>query len=558
VASVEDQPPSTVAERDPGGGAARSWRAAAAPIADFLRDDLVALVILIGAFILRWFLAGTQSYWLDELYSVAIYGVWNDSALEAVRNLANSSVHPPLYQFILYQWMDWLGDSEVVTRNLSNLYVTAAGLFLYLLTRDAFSRLIAAWSTVLYSVMYTTMFFGLETRSYGQTIFLVTLSSYLVLRIMHAGMERGWRSSLATPSGAFLVLANTALLLTHYYNVFFLIAQGLCAVAFVLILIPRAKWLTGLGAVTAGYTLPIALFAAIWGRIFIDTYGRRAGEYAVEGGSDLVGPIEVLNSSVVEPNLLGPGPVLVLGAIITAAMFARTAVVLKRSETSGPEKRSAFTTLYLGSWLVLPVAITHVVFTSLGVARYSDRYFLFSTIPLAPIVILTIDETWRLGKSVSQRLRRIPNAALIGVTSAIIVATAILPGSHAAATSDKADWNGTAEAVAGIVEADPDSSYTIYETSFRTTPVLDYYLAQYSESIRVDGTIRRAEERRGHNYAFERNDETIRQHDYLIVVFTHHSTEHFPIALEALGRLFQVHHSHLDSNGRGYIVFRVR
>ena len=43
-----------------------------------------------------------ELYWLDELYSVAIYGIWNPGVGAAVERLANTSVHPPLYQAILY------------------------------------------------------------------------------------------------------------------------------------------------------------------------------------------------------------------------------------------------------------------------------------------------------------------------------------------------------------------------------------------------------------------------------------------------------------------------
>lgn len=514
------------------------------------------MVILVSAFVARWLLADVNSYWLDELYSVSIYGIWNDSAMAALDHLANTSVHPPLYQFILYNWMDWLGDSEVATRTLSNAYVTLAGLFLYLLTRDAFSRVIAIWTTATFSLMYTTMFFGLETRSYAQTIMLATLSSYLLLRMMRAGAVRGWRSTLFSPSGTAFVLANTALLLTHYYNVFFLIAQGLCVAAFIFLQLPRGKWMVGLGTVTLMYGLPGALFTAAWGRAFVDAYRRRAGEYAVEGGSDLISPVDMLNQSVVGQNITAPRVVLISGGILTASILVAALAKLTGRKSLNGERMSGYTTSYLFAWLILPVAAAYAAFSLFGVARYSDRYFLFSTIPLAPVIVVVIGETWRIGRSLNSRMRRIPFTSLVGLTSLIVIATTIVPGTYSAATSDKTDWRGTAQDIVGVVESNQDASYILFETSFRPIPVLDYYLARYSDSLHVDGTIRIAEERRGGSFAFEEQGDVIGQHDYMIVAFTHHSTRHFPVALETLSQQYEIYHRHLDAGGRGYIVFQ--
>jgi hypothetical protein len=160
-------------------------------IGGWLRAEALLVAVLAGSFLGRWVLAGWNSYWLDELYSVAFYGTWNATAVDVVRNLAENSVHPPLYQFILYHWMNVFGDSEVATRSLSNLYVTLATLVLYLLLRDVFSRRVALSSAVAFSLMYLPFYYALEARSYAQTMLLVTLSSYLLLRLMRTGMANG-------------------------------------------------------------------------------------------------------------------------------------------------------------------------------------------------------------------------------------------------------------------------------------------------------------------------------------------------------------------------------
>jgi len=49
-----------------------------------LRHEILIIAVLAGSFLARWLVADRNSYWLDELYSVAIYGIWNPSAGAAV------------------------------------------------------------------------------------------------------------------------------------------------------------------------------------------------------------------------------------------------------------------------------------------------------------------------------------------------------------------------------------------------------------------------------------------------------------------------------------------
>jgi hypothetical protein len=63
-----------------------------------LRRHNAIVVFLSAIFIARLFLADWNSYWSDELLSVAVYGVWNDDLVAMVSHLADNSIHPPLYQ----------------------------------------------------------------------------------------------------------------------------------------------------------------------------------------------------------------------------------------------------------------------------------------------------------------------------------------------------------------------------------------------------------------------------------------------------------------------------
>jgi uncharacterized membrane protein len=358
------------------------------------QETLLIIAVLAGSFLARWLVADRNSYWLDELYSVATYGIWNPSAGAAVEQLANTSVHPPLYQAILYIWIDLFGDTERSSRSLSNLYITLATLFLYLLVRDTLSRRVALWSAVTFALMYSPMYFGLETRSYAQTIFLATLSSYALVRLMRVGADRGWRRALLSPTAALLYAANVALLLTHYFNAFFYVAQGVIAGIFVLCALPQRRWLAGLGAVAAMYAVQGATFALAWGDVLLRTYRRRAGSFSVEE-EGLQTPWDLLKTTVT-PNIDPPWPIWVIALVVAAVVVARAGRELLGSRELTSDRQGAWTVLYLFGWLVLPLVVLVLAFLITGTARYNARYVLYAMPALAPLVVLTIGEAARL------------------------------------------------------------------------------------------------------------------------------------------------------------------
>jgi 4-amino-4-deoxy-L-arabinose transferase-like glycosyltransferase len=523
-----------------------------------LGQKTLIIAVLAGSFLARWLLADRNSYWLDELYSVAIYGIWNPSAGAAVEQLANTSVHPPLYQAILYVWMDVFGDTERASRSLSNLYITLATLFLYLLVRDMLTHRVALWSAVTFALMYSPMHFALETRSYAQTIFLATLSSYALVRLMRVGAERGWRRALFSTTAALLYGANVALLLTHYFNAFFYVAQGIMAGIFVLCALPRRRWLAGLGAVAATYAVQGATFALAWGHVLLGTYRKSADSYSVEQ-EGLQTPWDLLKMTVT-PNIDPPWPIWVIALLVVAVVVARAGrrVLSGRELTS--DRQAAWTVLYLFGWLVLPLIVLVLAFLITGTARYSARYVLYAMPALAPLVVLTIGEAARLVGAGWRRLRGrdLNVAALTDLALIIVIVTLVIPGSlRGVSWTPSDDFRGTAQRIVATIESDPGSSYALYDTTFRNISVLDYYLARYSDEVRVDGIIRVGQERVDQGFAFESGRTEIEQHDFLIVAFIHHRSTGFPNALRRLTERYPVHFRQVDGKGKGLIIFRI-
>jgi hypothetical protein len=515
--------------------------------------DPVLVTVLAASFLTRWLIADRSSYWLDEMYSVVDYGIANSSVTAAVNHLATESIHPPLYQFILYEWMELFGDTERATRSLSNLYITLATLFLYLLMRAAFTRRLALASAIVFALMYAPMYYALETRSYAQTMFLVTLSSYALLRIMHAGVARGWEQALRLPAAALFMVANVALLLTHYYNAFVWVAQGILAGVFVLRERPIRTWAVGLGTVAMLYAIQAVIFALIWGRVLVAGLSRRAGDFPTDEGVE--SPLQLLDSiAAMNFYFIVPVGVVQWGGLATLAAMALWAVIaLTRRRGPLAERQQAWVVGYLLGWLLLPLFVVYFAFLLSGVARYSDRYWLYIVPPLAPLLVLAVHHGVRLAGRVWRPLGTTAVAAATAIATAAIL---ILPGTVEAAGPRWSDHRGVAETIVDVIEADPGSTYVVYDAAFRETSVLDYYLSRFSDDIRVTATIRLREERR-HHYSFVRTADKIEASDFLIVSFAHRSIEHYPNSMERLIETYDLQYRLIDSRGRGVVVFAV-
>lgn len=519
------------------------------------RGEEPVLVFLGSMFVARWFLAPWNSYWLDELLSVNVYGHWHPTAFESLRALADASVHPPLYQFTLYHWISLFGDSEQATRSLSNLYITLGSLFVYLLVRDAFSRRLAFLSVIGFALMYTPTYYALETRSYAQTMFLVALSSYLLFRILHAYREAPrWRTPQVVVPLVLFAGANTAAIMTHYYNLFWLAAQGVFVVVYLLREGGRSSWRRSLGVIVAGFVTPLVLFLGTWGSIFVRQLREDSGGYEIETDSPEMSPWELLSDLVISRNLRAGVVVAWILGLLVLGVVLRSAVNAVRSVGTPRSRDRAWTILYLAVWLVLPLAITYFAFSLLEVERYRDRYFVYCVVPLAPLLIIAADQGVA---AVASRARRLPATLMSTTLSAALIVLLILPLGRDAATERKHDWRGNVERIIDIIEEDEDNSYIVWEASNRRRPMTDFYFERLGSSGRPYGTMPRHEERRGEYQILDEGKEAIAGHDRLILLFAHNRVDHFPNALDELEDRYKVRHRQLDRRGRGFIVFDV-
>lgn len=520
---------------------------AAGKFSQFLERHRWGLVVVAVGLASRIFVAGSESYWNDEILSVYMYGSRHGSLGEALSKLANNSVHPPLYQAVLWFWMQLFGTSEVATRTLSSIFVGLGTFFFYLLLVPTFSRLTASLAALAFTLSFSAMTYGLEARSYAFTLFLATSSSFLLFQILlNRARRRGWK--LWSPWLA-VFLVNSGLLLTHYYNVFFIIGQALFVVS--LVWHHRSSIGNLLKLMSFSVLAPALFFSLLWLPTLLRQYSSRFSKYGNEGLPSR-NPFEVFKGSLVGVNFSSG---LLATVVLLAVAVAVVAVFHPRlSRFAGVSRASngRLSLLHLLSWLFFPIIVAWGVFAVLGVERYNSRYFLFSLPPLFALFTIGLVTAVSL---VFAKLR--VNEPLRFFLSGSIVLLLVLPGGYEGATAKKQDWRGTVSDVIAVVEGDPNSRYLIVEMSFSSFPRSTYYFEYLDSQISPYRGWRSSQVLSGDFSVIEATLEelVVDEYDRLIVLFAAVPASRYSDAISHLKGTTDLIHTQLDQTGRGYLVF---
>jgi mannosyltransferase len=148
---------------------------------------LLALVLLGG--VLRLFLLGDKSIWLDEAFSITLS---KHSLFDFFRLLVRTDTHPPLYYLLLKFWLI-LGTSEAWVRLLSALFSTASIPLMYDLVanlyQDERAGLVGA---AILALSPFQIWYAQETRMYAMLTFFVLASACFFIRALQTGAVLYW------------------------------------------------------------------------------------------------------------------------------------------------------------------------------------------------------------------------------------------------------------------------------------------------------------------------------------------------------------------------------
>jgi 4-amino-4-deoxy-L-arabinose transferase-like glycosyltransferase len=173
---------------------------------------LLGLVLLLGI-TLRFYNLGTESYWLDEVYTVHM-AQRNVDQLLAVRELN----WPPAYYVLIHFWVRLFGTTETATRSLSVLAGIASIAIIYFLGRELFEKRVGLLGALLMAISEFQIYYSQETRFYSLFALTTLLSIFFYIKALRS-----------RNTAFFLIYLATSILLfySHAFGIFIIAAQNL-------------------------------------------------------------------------------------------------------------------------------------------------------------------------------------------------------------------------------------------------------------------------------------------------------------------------------------------
>lgn len=166
------------------------------------------LIITLGlAAIVRLVGLTKASIWHDEGYTMMLAPM---PLAEIIERTARD-VHPPLYYLKLHVWMSLFGSSELSARGFSLVLGVATVAIVYLLVRQLVTEAAARLAAIFVAIGPFAVRYSQEARMYAMASFLITLSTYALVKALKSNSWNWW---------GLYGLSIAAALYTHYYAVF--------------------------------------------------------------------------------------------------------------------------------------------------------------------------------------------------------------------------------------------------------------------------------------------------------------------------------------------------
>lgn len=392
----------------------------------------IAVLIVLAGGVLRFAGLGRQSYWVDELMTLAAstghFQTGDDAVPEGVLAVpsrptglagagpwtdlwrpATGDVHPPLFYTVLRGWRVALGEGDVAARALPATASLVALALVMSLACQLFGPRAALWCGALSAVAPTQVAFAQEMRSYTLAMALLLGASVALMRLKTAGP--GWARA-ATLAACVLGAA-----LTHYFALGTLVALALYAA---LALEGRARRVA-----LVAFALAAALFLALAGELMWAQRHNVSQPWLVEHGITHVISTAVRVAAVPVRLLLDVRwsevtwpAAWVAGALALSALWVLPPLLLRR------DARLLLPCLWLSTTVGLVLGLDLIRSTNhLSFTRYT---FLASP----AVCLLLVGLLWQLPGRWKEGL----------ALAALVVLAGRLPSYYAVAR--KADWRG--------------------------------------------------------------------------------------------------------------------
>jgi 4-amino-4-deoxy-L-arabinose transferase-like glycosyltransferase len=178
-------------------------------------------LVLLLAFVLRFYKIDAQSLWYDEGNSARIA----ERSIQLIIEGSAGDIHPPLYYVLLKFWRAIFGDGETALRAFSTLCGVLTVLFAYLIGRDLFNTQVGLLASFFVAVSPFAVYYSQEVRMYALLALCASVSTWALIRFSLFDIRNSNRS-LHVVLVSLFVVATAAGLWTQYAYPFVMLAQG--------------------------------------------------------------------------------------------------------------------------------------------------------------------------------------------------------------------------------------------------------------------------------------------------------------------------------------------
>ncbi len=437
----------------------------------------LAAIVLLG-FSLRVYQLDAQSLWYDEAVTAQVV---QQGVGELARWTADD-IQPPLYYTVVAGWTQATGLSETALRLPSAFFGVLMIALAFTLGKRLFGPSAGLLAALLAAVQPLWVYYSQEARMYTLLTVLGMLAGYALLRVLApASIQNGYPKTRLLWWTAFAAAA-IALLYTHYFAAFLLLAFAIYFLVVVLVHRgPQTVRLLAEGVVVALFValaylpwLPNALRrfgvdSSYWqGTLKLNEALRHiaisftTGETVLEGQAIplawVVGVISV---------------VCLVGLLVAAFRVQRSEVGGQRSRSPGTVwsgethvRRSAL--LFVVLYLLVPIVA--ILALSYRTPKFNPRYLMLASPGLVLLLAggLTLPFS-RSHSTLTATLLRI--AAGAGILVVLLISAYALRNWYADPAFTKDDWRGAAAYVRSQIQ--PDEAVVL--VSGHAAPAWRYY-----------------------------------------------------------------------------------
>jgi mannosyltransferase len=184
------------------------------------RTRQILLALVISGTVLRLYLLGGKSIWLDEAYSIVMA---QHSLYDMLKLVVRTDTRPPLSYLMLKIWL-LFSQREAWVRLLSAIFSSLSIPLMYLLTRTLFrDKRAGLLGAAILAFSPFQIWYAQETRMYAALTFFVLASALFFFRALRSGAILDWLGyalmtvlALYTDNGAIWYLATLVVFSLFY------------------------------------------------------------------------------------------------------------------------------------------------------------------------------------------------------------------------------------------------------------------------------------------------------------------------------------------------------